>query len=424
VSMGNDGVNKSDLRILHLSTHDVYGGAAIAAHRLHLGLSGQGADSTMRVMHRHGRGVGVVGPSGLAGIVKAGWRIGLHCLPSKLCRAKGLFTTAWLPGGLVSRVRRHGPDIVHLHWVANGMLRIEDLSRLGRPVVWTMHDAWPFTGGCHYPGDCTRFQRRCGLCPLLGAKREDDLSRWVWERKMRAWGDADVTFVAPSRWLADVARSSSLAAGRCIEVVPNGLDTTAFVPRPRAEVRRRMGLPAESAVVLFAAMQPAGNSRKGYGHLVRALSRLAEMLPGRAVHLAVLGADRLSRDALPLVPFTALGRLSEEENLARAYAAADVLAVPSLADNLPNTAMEAMACGTPVAAFAAGGLPEMVDHRVDGWLAETGDAEDLALGLAWLLEDPGRLRTLSEAARDKALRHYDAGIAAARYMEMYEKAAG
>lgn len=411
------------MKPLLVNTHERGGGAAIAALRLHRGLRATGVESSLLVQSRHGEEPGVVGPEGLLGRARGWVRPRLDSLPARTYpRRRGdLFSPAWVPDRIARDVETLAPDLVHLHWIAHGFARIESLAglaRSGRPLVWTLHDSWAFTGGCHLPFDCTRYRDACGACPALGSGDEHDLSRWVWERKRAAWLGLELTVVAPSRWLAECVRSSTLlGAARC-EVIPNGLDLERFRPGERAAARARLGLAADRSVILCGGAGIGCDANKGLALLAQALGTLPA---GRRERLEVLVFGTEPGDALPDmgVPQRDLGFIGEEAALAELYGAADVFVTPSLHENLPNTVMEAMACGTPCVAFGLGGLPDLIEHQRSGWLARPAQVEDLARGIAWALEDEGRRRALGEQARRRTEAEFEIGQIARRYAELY-----
>jgi glycosyltransferase involved in cell wall biosynthesis len=308
---------------------------------------------------------------------------------------------------------------VHLHWIAGGMLRIESLARLGRPLIWTMHDMWTFTGGCHYDEGCGRYVEACGRCPVLGSSRPWDLSRWVMRRKRRAWRGLPVTLVAPSRWLAEQAQAASLFRDRPVRVIPNGLDLDRFQPVDPGLARRLLGLPPERSYLLFGAFDPGGERRKGFGLLQAALQRLAESGWRDRLDLLVVGA---TAPAGPLdlgLRTHFLGVLHDELSMALALAAADAVVVPSTQENLPNMAIEAFACGRPCIGFAVGGLPDIVEDGANGRLAPPLDTSELAAAIAWVLQDEERRRALGWAARQKAEQTFDLRLVARRYADLY-----
>ena len=190
-------------------------------------------------------------------------------------RAPGLFSTAWLPDLLASRLLAQRPDVVHLHWINYGFVRIETLARIGRPLLWTLHDMWPFTGGCHYAGACGRYQAGCGDCPQLDSASAVDLSSRTMRRKRLAWSGRDLTVIAPSRWLAGLAGRSALFAASRVEVIPNCLDTVRFCPGSKAAARAALGLPQDRRLVLFVALDADAEPRKGFDQLEAALGRLS-----------------------------------------------------------------------------------------------------------------------------------------------------
>jgi glycosyltransferase involved in cell wall biosynthesis len=409
------------MRPVLVSWSDLHGGAARAAYRLHRALREINVDSRMVVAAKVSDDDAVIGPSALG---RFGARISarLDRLPLRRYRnAHGsLFSPAWAPGSAAARVRAQQGDLVHVHWVNNGCLRIESLARLTGPLLWTLHDQWLFTGGCHYSGACTRYLQSCGACPTLGSNNSKDLSRAVFLRKQQAWPALPLTLITPSRWLAQLAATSALARGRRIEVIPNCLDTDVFKPSGVLAARRELKLPEDGYVVLFSGLLSARDERKGYQLLAPALERLSKKLGNGSICLVVLGMNPPANPAA--VPYVVryLGVLSDDSQLARAYAAADVFVAPSLQDNLPNTVMEALSCGTPCVAFDVGGMPDLIEHRDTGYLARAYEVEDLAAGLEWVCSDRNRQRALSARAREKVLTAYSPKIIAERHMALYE----
>jgi glycosyltransferase involved in cell wall biosynthesis len=319
---------------------------------------------------------------------------------------------AWLGNGATRKnIREFSPDVTHLHWVNHGMLSLRDIARLKCPVVWTLHDSWVFTGGCHSPQECPGFRLCCGGCPELGSRREWDLSRWNWKRKWAVWEKADFTVVTPSRWLAEIAKSSSLLAGRRIETIPNAVDTSVFHPMDRASARAALGLPLETPLFFFGAHGALTDWNKGADLWRAALPAVADGFPGAE---AVLAGASSGGGKMPLRVHE-LGVLTPEQ-MALAMAAADVVVVPSRMENLPNMVAESLACGTPVAAFAAGGIPEMVRHGETGFLAQPHDADDLAKGICQLLACGGEMRSACAAS---ARESYTPETVARRHLELY-----
>jgi glycosyltransferase involved in cell wall biosynthesis len=409
--------------VLLVSYSDGGGGAGRAAYRLLQGLREQGVRAQMEALDLVSGDPAVQGPQTRFGTFAGLMRSSVDRLPLGVAMRgpRPMFSPAWLPERLAQRVRRSAPEVVHLHWVSGGMLRIESLARIARPLIWTMHDMWTFTGGCHYDAGCGRYVEACGRCPVLGSSRQWDLSSWVMRRKRRAWRGVPITLVAPSRWLADRARASSLFRDQTVQVIPNGLDLDRFQPVDPGLARRLLGVPPDRSYLLFGALDPEGERRKGFGLLQAALQRLAESGWRDRLDLLVVGS---SAPAVPLdlgLRTRYLGLLRDELSMALALAAADAVVVPSTQENLPNMAVEAFACGRPCVGLAVGGLPEIVEDGVNGRLARTLEPADLAQAIAWVLGDDTRRLALGRQARRKAEEAFDLRRVARCYADLYRE---
>lgn len=410
------------MRVVIVSYSDLAGGAARGAYRLHECLRATGIDSSMLVQRKVGDDPAVFESTGplsrlMPGVMRR-VRTRLETLPLRRYRNRPpstVFTPAWVPSRLAATINAMRPDIVHVHWVGWGMLRIEDLPKIDAPIVWTLHDMWAFTGGCHYDQECGKYVASCGACPMLGSHREEDLSRRTWNRKRRAFARVkSLTVVGLSRWLADCAARSSLFAGRSVVNLPNPLDTGFFRPVDRLAARRKHGLPLDKKLILFGATDSTGDPRKGFDKLVAALGRLD---PAEA-ELVVFGG----RHGLERLPFRThvLVDFIPDDDLVELYSAADVMVVPSLQENLAATIMEPLACGTPVVAFGIGGNVDMIDHGENGLIARPFDVDDLAACISGVLRhpDPDALR---RAARAKVEREYSYGVMGEAYRSLYSK---
>lgn len=411
------------LKNLILSNTDS-GGAGRAAYRLHQGLQEIGVDSQMLVQSSDTDDVRVLPPQKPLGKMLAKLRIAerLDNLPLKLYpKQAGNWSPQWVPDAIAPLVRRINPDIINLHWICHGFVQIETLAKLKKPLVWTMHDMWPFTGGCNYDQECDRYRNSCGQCPQLNSSKDWDLSRWVWQRKAKAWKNINLTIVTPSSWLAKCASSSSLFGGRPIEVIPNGLDTRLYKPIERGIGRSRLNLPHDKQLILFGAMNATSDRRKGFHLLQPALQKLSELGWKDKIDIAIFGASRPREEASLGFKTHYLGRLNDDVSLALVYAAADVFVAPSVQDNLPNTVMEAIGCGTPCVAFNIGGMPDMIEHQQNGYLAQPYESADLAKGIAWVLENRERHQKLGDRAREKAEQEFTLEIQAERYLSLFRE---
>lgn len=316
-------------------------------------------------------------------------------------------------------------DVLHLHWINQGFLSLKtigQLAALGKPLVWTLHDMWAFTGGCHYSRGCEGYKNACGNCPYLCRPGPHDLSHKIWSRKKKFFPPG-IRFVTCSEWLAGVARSSGLLHDYEVRAIPNPVDTTTFKPLSQPErddFRAQKGISRGAFVLLFVAMN-VNETRKGFSFLSEALQYLRTQRTDLQLEIVVLGKS--GPEALKTLPYPvhALGMVRDPETLARAYGAADVFVIPSLEDNLPNTVMESLACGTPVAGFKTGGIPEMAGHLQEGFIAPQGDAQGLANGIYEVLKGKRPLAEYRKAARRKVETHYSNEIVAARYLGLYQE---
>jgi glycosyltransferase involved in cell wall biosynthesis len=313
-------------------------------------------------------------------------------------------------------------DILNLHWMAGFIDYQEFFRRLPANllVVWTLHDMYPFTGGCHFDGGCGKFMQKCGACPQLSSSAEDDLSSRSLERKRRAFSassGARIHLVTPSKWMQEQVKKSSLMSRWPCITIPNGLDIDVFKPRDQAAARELLGIPRESLVVLFLA-DWAGERRKGFSLLVEALKNFRE---DSRVHFLTVGREMPSIDLGPRV--TSIASVTDDEKLSSIYSAADVFVLPSLQDNLPNTVLEALACGVPIVAFDSGGVPEIVKTGESGRLVPVGDVNGLAAAIAALLENKEERLKVSELARRSAVQNYGLEVQAKRYAALYAELA-
>ena len=295
-----------------------------------------------------------------------------------------MWSLNWVPYPVGTILNHFPSDLLHFHWIGSGFIPHNVLGQVKKPVLWTLHDEWAFTGGCHYAYDCKGFTQMCGTCPQLGSKREADLSRFIWHQKHHHWRTLNLTVVTPSHWLAKRAQASALFADKRIEVIPNGIDIQQYRPIDRQVARHLLNLPADKRLILFAALSSTSDVRKGFHLLQPALNQLAAEHSDKT-ELVVVGASEHANSPQMGLRTHYLGTFHDEISLALAYSAADVFVAPSLQENLPNTIMEALACGIPCVAFNIGGILDLIEHQQNGYLAEPYVPEDLAQGISWSL---------------------------------------
>ncbi len=410
------------MKILHLNQRDD-GGAGRAMVRLHQGLRLEGVDSQAFVQVKTSDDSNIFSPQHALGKLSAKLKLTEHLdnLPLQLYknRAKGHFSVAYVPDSIPSVIESFNPDIVHLHWVNHGFVGIDSLRKFNKPIVWTMHDMWAFTGGCHYSEDCTKYTTSCGACPTLNSTNTNDLSARIWKRKKRVWKDVDMTVVTPSKWMANCAKDSSLLGQRRIEVIPNGLDTAAFKPIDRQLARHMLNLPFDKHLILFGAANPQ-DTRKGMHLLLPALRTLHTNGMNNKIELLIFGGT--PTDSIQLdFKVNYLGRLNDTISLALAYSAADVFIAPSLEDNLPNTLVESLSCGTPGVAFNIGGIPDIIEHMHTGYLARPFEPDSLAEGIQWILTENLHDEQFRRRLSDKAKQMFGLRTQAQHYMSLYQE---
>jgi glycosyltransferase involved in cell wall biosynthesis len=411
------------MKILLLSTQDMLGGAARASYRLHKGLQNIGINSQMLVQEKYSDDKTVFAPSirMFQGLARS--KLTFDALPLKFYRqrSENIFSLQWLPDRVIPKIAAINPDIINLHWISGAFVHIETLAKLKRPLVWTLHDMWAFTGGCHYSGDCDRYTQSCGTCPQLGSHKDSDLSRWVWKRKTNAWKKLNLTIVTPSFWLAKCARSSSLFQYLRIEVIPNGVDIQTYRPIDRHVARKLLNLPEDKQLVLFGSLRATSDKRKGFHLLQPALHELSKSGWKDQLEVVIFGASQPENPPDFGFPTHYVGTLNDDLSLAVVYSAADVFVLPSMEENLANTVMEAIACGIPCVAFNIGGTPDMIEHQKNGYLAQAYKIEDLAQGIAWVIENQERHHKLSYYAREKAVQEFTLQIQANHYSSLFQE---
>lgn len=434
------------MRVLFINTNDTSGGAARAAVRIMYGVQRSGVDARMLVKYKNSQAEDVISLSQyvptcmlyrvcdwIATKIKNKWQ---HLRWRPYMQTKqNVFMSDVRSTRIHWALQKLDYDIVHLHWINERFLDIRELAKIKKPIVWTLHDSWAFCGVCHYFIDCEKYQTHCGACPMLGSKKEKDLAYEVFEKKMEAYDDLNLHIVTPSRWLGECAKQSALLGRFPVSVIPNCLDVALFRPLSRDEIcliaerqqnavvrrvfseatqEKRIAKP----FILYGAMQAATDRRKGFASLLSAMQLLDKQ--GFEGRLVVFGANE---QELPMqfehIDVTFVGYIFDSRVLAALYSAADVMVVPSLTENLSNTIMESLACGTPVVGFAIGGNGDMIDHKRNGYLAKECDCEDLANGIEWSLTHNVN-GVLSKNAREKVIKNYTIDMVSEQYKKLYQ----
>lgn len=314
------------------------------------------------------------------------------------------------------------PDIINIHNIhgAHWSPLIAKICSNHAPVAWTLHDMWSFTGSCAYSYNCRKFIAGCDSeCPETGTypTLKPKLIRRAWEeRKELLETHLDLTAVSPSNWLAKQA-SFGLWKNHQIKVIPNSLPLKIFKPKNKNESRKALGIRTNSPILLAVA-QDLNDKRKGYDILIKALQRV-EIRP---LTLITMGKGRIRQIANSddRINLYSLGYLRDEQTKSLVYNASNLLIHPALIDNLPNTIMEAIACGTPVVAFATGGVPELVRPRKTGWLAEEVSSKALAKAIEFALNEIHQGLDLQDSCRKIAEDEYSYEQQSQKYLKLFE----
>lgn len=415
------------MKVVIINKSERIGGAAVAADRLMKALQKEAIDAEMLVLDKQTDNPCVHALSTSWFKKKINWlrflneRLVIFCL-NKFNRSD-LFKVSIANIG--TNISNHplvkNADIIHIHWINHNFLslkNIEQLTDLGKPVVWTMHDMWSYTGICHHARECTNYQNECGQCFYLRSSHPKDISYRIFLKKKNVLQHKNITYVGCSRWMAERAARSSLTLEEKIYAIPNPIDTNIFKKINRGKVRERLNLPQDKYLLLFGAVNVT-DKRKGLDYLINGLKYMKRQFPAIYNQMELVIFGQIKSEIRPFfdIPIHAMNFLKDEGTIVNLYNAVNLFVTPSLDENLPNTIMEAMACGTPCVGFHIGGIPEMIGHKENGYVAQYQDAEDLAKGIAWTIENE---KGLSDKAIDKVKSNYANSIVAQQYTELYK----
>lgn len=414
------------MRVLIVNTSEATGGAAIAANRLMEALKSNGVKATMMVRDKQTSQITVASAG-------SKWLMALRFIWERLLimfamgtRKRDIWQVDLANVGtdITGTDEFQQADVIHLHWVNQGFLSLSVIKKIlnsGKRVVITMHDMWYFTGICHYSAKCDKYKTECQDCPLLKHKLFGrDLASSVFNKKKKIYDQSNITFVGCSRWMKELAESAALTRSHKVVTIHNTINTKHFAPQDKVEQRKMMGLPEGRKLILFGS-QRITDERKGFSYLVKACEYLKEAYPELSEQITVVVVGTNSEEVKSQVPFdvVAVDYVSDEKQMISLYNAVDIYVTPSLQDNLPNTIMESMSCAVPCVGFKVGGIPEMIDHRQTGYVADYKDSKDFADGIAWVLQ-PENYDRLSKNSRDKVLRDYSQSHISRLYTDVYE----
>ena len=408
------------MEILHVSHSNDDGGAARAAFRILQAQRSVGLNSVMLVNDSQSQDEIIRSPRTTA--ARFARRLLSRYVDAALARLQSnsntnLHSPAFFSAIKIKEINSSSADIVNLHWTCGGMLSVFAISKIKKPVVWTLHDMWAFSGTEHYDAGNQRWINGYKSHSKSNDHRGIDLDRLVWKLKKLLWNKS-IWIVTPSHWLEQSVYASELMCDWPVESILNPIDIDEWKMESKQVSRSLLGIPQGGKIILFGAIGGMKDSRKGFDLLVDAIEELHSRIPEFSI--VVFGQPHST-----LIPelgdkLIFLGNLKDDLSLRLAYSAADVFVIPSRQDNLPNTGIEAMACGTPVVAFDVGGMSEIVEHRVTGYLAEPFNSKDLALGIEWTLSE-NELDLLSIRCRARAEQFFNYDLIGKKYKKLYEK---
>jgi len=409
------------MKILIVSAYDIRGGAHKAAYRLHEALLSDGHDSQMLVQQKFSNDSRVLTSfGGKYKKILAKTRFHLDQLPVKLYskRTNTLFSVACLPSEyIVTKINEINPDIVHFHWICDGMIKTEDLLKIERPLFFSLHDMWLFTAGCHYHEGCENYKDECRYCKVLNQSKKCVLSKLTFIRKYKTLSNLkNITIIGLSNWITNLAKESKILAHNKIFNLPNLINVEQFYPQSKKDSRNRLGLPINRKLVLCGATTFDNNPRKGIIEIVKSFS----LINNDNIELVFFGEYDKKLENLFKQKVYFLGYIEDEKKQQVIYNAADLTLVPSHQENLSLVIMESLSCGTPVVAFDIGGNKDMIEHKRNGYLAQPFSIEDLKEGVEWVLYNDN-YEKLSYNARQKVLNEFDSKIVVKKYIKLYQE---
>lgn len=404
--------------IIQILNHsDNEGGAAKASYRIFRALHSQNIEITMHVNIKSNEDDSVLTSChNLTKLInrlknKIANKISrIHRTENKILHSLQIFPSSW-----PKYLNKSKSDIVHLNWICSEMLSINDLALINKPIVWTMHDMWPFCGAEHVAFD-DRWRNGYHSYNRSASEGGFDFNRWVWNRKIKAWRKP-IHIVAPSEWMADCVRQSVLMHNWPVSTIHNPIDTSRWCPMEKCTARELLGLPQNVPIIGFGALRAGEEPHKGFDLLLSALNYLREKTDN--LEVVVFGNTTYKKNADIGFPVHYMGHLTDDLTLRVVYNAIDSLIIPSRVDNLPNTGVESLSCGTPIVAFDTCGLPDLVEHMRTGWLSPKFDTENMANGILWVINNPLRQGKLSINSREKALKEFSEHIVVSKYLNLY-----
>lgn len=409
-------MDKYKMKVLHIATEDSKG-AGRAARRICDAIREEGIDSSLYVLNTSSNSNAKKIEIGRRNRIYRHFADFMNAKKLAKYEVKGFFSGEHFGPEIMNMDEFTDADIIHLHWINNGIWSWEfakELLKLNKKIVWTMHDMWPFTGGCHYDQECRQYKEGCGRCPLLSSNQKKDLSYKEAEFKQTVFEKMDVSFVGCSQWITQEARQSFICKKlkRPCSWIPNPIGPDVFRIRDKKECRKLLDIQSGKKLIVFGAVFSTTDERKGYKYLLEAL----DFLNPEEYLLGIFGSSHIERSSFDKFEVVELGMIEDDLHLSIVYNAANVFVAPSLQENLANTVMESLMCGTPVVAFKIGGMPDMIQHCQNGYLAKERDAEDLAKGMQMLCS----IDLNSNKIHDDVVERFSKKKIAGSYIKLYQ----
>lgn len=416
-------------RVLMLCVSDTIGGAARTAYRIHNSVKANGIDSKMLVMYKGNTDDDVLCVkdfynkthlSEVARFIKRKIRNKLqHARWNKYPDKENLFMSDLRAEPFNGALQKIEFDVLHLHYVNLHFLDLRELVGINKPIVWTLHDCWPFTGVCHYFYTCNKYKTECGDCPLLHSGKKSDLSNKIWKKKSAIYRKLDLRIVSPSKWLAEESRKSSLMGSFPVHTIPNPIDTDLYSPGNQLEARMLLRMNVSKTYILFCAINAVEDKNKGYAYLLEALLKLKASTDISQFELLIVGSYKPQKELCDYMPVHYFGIIESEPLMVSIYRAVNITVVPSFSENFSNTILESLACGTPVVAFNIGGNADLIEHKRTGYLAQEFVSDDFADGINWCLAE-NLAGVVSQNARKKVIDNYGNEVTSSQYSQLYK----
>lgn len=409
------------MKVIHLSKSDIKGGAFIAAYRTHCALRNDNMNSIMWVDIKKSNDESVQGfDNSIFNKLLINVKFHIHRIILKFFKRDNtkISSLAIFPSFLLNKINVSNADIINLHWINREMLSIEDIGKITKPLIWTIHDMWPFIGAEHITLS-KRWSKGYSIHHYSKKNFGLDLDLWTWKRKKKNW-KKPIQIITPSSWLKNYVKESQLMSNWPVKVIPNPIDINQWKPMNQKTARNKLRLNENAKLILFGALGYESDTNKGFDLYQKALVFLKKITKLSNIQLVFLGQNNPNSNFALGFPSHYLGRIYDEEILRCIYCAADLTAVPSRIESFCQMASESQSCGTPIIAFNTSGLIDVVDHRKTGYLAKKYDEYDFAKGINWILnhKDPYSLR---ENARAKVVKEFSYEVVSKKYQQVYEE---